>query len=111
MDAGFEGIPMSDLLLEKLALDGCRGQLIAPDHPEYDRGRKVWNGVTDRRPAAILRAGNVEDVRKAIGAAASCGALLAVRGGGHSLPGLSTCDGGLVLDLSRLADVQLDESA
>lgn len=101
---------MSDLLAT-LTAAGCVGQLIGPDHLEYDRSRKVWNGVADRRPAAILRAADVEDVRKAIGAAAGCGALLAVRGGGHSLPGLSTCDGGLLLDLSGLAAVQLDESA
>ncbi len=53
----------------------------------------------------------MEDVRKAVHAAAASGALLAVRGGGHSFPGFSTCDGGLVLDLSELAGIAMDRHA
>ena len=102
---------MSDLLLKKLALARCRGPVIIPGHVDYDRARKVWNGVADRRPAAILRAADVGDVRKAIDVAASCDEVLAVRGGGHSLPGLSTCDGGLLLDLSQLNSALLDADA
>ena len=102
---------MSDLLLKQIASIGCRGPVIAPGSADYDRARQVWNGVADRRPAAVLRAADVDDVRKAIDVAANCNALLAIRGGGHSLPGLSTCDGGLLLDLSQLNFARLDISA
>lgn len=87
---------------------GHRCPVITADHQEYDRYRKVWNGVADRRPAAIVRPQSVDDVRKAVHAAAASRALLAVRGGGHSLPGFSTCDGGLVLDLSELTAITID---
>lgn len=102
---------MSDLLLKKLALIGCRGHLITPGDEDYNRARQVWNGVADRRPAAILRAADVGDVCKAIEVAVNSNAVLAIRGGGHSLPGLSTCDGGLLLDLSKLNSAQVDIDA
>ena len=57
---------MSDLLLKQIASIGCRGPVITPGNADYDRARQVWNGVADRRPAAILRAADVDDVRKAI---------------------------------------------
>ncbi|MFM0514150.1 FAD-binding oxidoreductase [Paraburkholderia sp. RL17-373-BIF-A] len=85
--------------------------MIGRDHPDYDNARRVWNGLVDRRPAAILQAESVDDVRRDIDSAAQCNALLAVRGGGHSIPGLSTCDDGLVLDLSRFNSVVMDEKA
>ncbi|MEK1895259.1 MAG: FAD-binding oxidoreductase [Rhizobium sp.] len=99
---------MSNLLLKELSLVGHRCPVITADHQDYDRYRKIWNGVADRRPAAIVRPQSVDDVRKAVHAAAASRALLAVRGGGHSLPGLSTCDGGLVLDLSELTAIAID---
>ena len=102
---------MSDVLLKKLASAGCRGPLITPSHEDFDRSRKVWNGIVDRRPSAILRAADVDDVRKAVDIAACCEAVLAVRAGGHSFPGLSTCDGGLLLDLSQLNSVLQDAAA
>jgi FAD/FMN-containing dehydrogenase len=85
--------------------------MLTPDHPDYDRYRRVWNGLADKRPAAIVRARTVDDVRRAVRAAAASRSLLAVRGGGHSLPGLSTCDGGLVLDLSLLNAISIDFDA
>ena len=87
---------------------GIEGEMIDPSHVDYDRRRRVWNGVADRRPALILRAKTVGDVVKTVRLAAARGVLLAVRGGGHSLPGLSTCDGGIVLDLSLLNAVSVD---
>lgn len=102
---------MSDQLFSMLAAARCQGPTIAPGHQDYERARRVWNGIADRKPSAILRADNVDDVRKAVGVAASCGSLLAVRGGGHSFPGLSTCDNGLLLDLSQLNSVSLNEEA
>lgn len=87
------------------------GQVIGHDHVEYDRSRRIWNGLADRNPAAIVRARNVDDVIKTIRVAADHGVLLAVRCGGHSLPGLSTCDDGIVLDLSAMNSVTVDSAA
>jgi FAD binding domain/Berberine and berberine like len=87
------------------------GPVIGRDHAEYDNSRKIWNSLADRKPAAIVRAHNVDDVRKTVRIAADQGALLAVRCGGHSLPGLSTCDDGIVLDLSLINDVAVDAAA
>jgi FAD/FMN-containing dehydrogenase len=67
--------------------------------------------LADRRPAAIVRARNLDDVTRTIRIAVEQQALLAVRGGGHSLPGLSTCDDGIVLDLSPMNDVIVDAAA
>ena len=87
------------------------GDIVDYDHPEYDRLRRVWNAMADRRPAVIVRARGVADVEKVIAVAAKHGTLLAVRGGGHSIPGLSTCDDGIVLDLSLMNTVTVDKSA
>jgi FAD/FMN-containing dehydrogenase len=82
--------------------------VIRPHQSEYELQRKVWNGTVDRRPAAIVRPTTAAQVAKAVQIAAEYGALLAVRCGGHSFPGLSTCDGGIVLDLSAMNHVVID---
>lgn len=87
------------------ALDGA---LIERHDSDYARRRLVWNGIFDRWPAVIVRARSVADVRRTIAVAAEARCLLAVRCGGHSLPGFSTCDDGIVLDLSSLNQVAVD---
>ncbi len=87
------------------------GDVVDRDHPEYDRRRRVWNAMADRLPAVIVRARSVADVEKVVAIAAKHEALLAVRGGGHSIPGLSTCDDGIVLELSLMNAVTVDRSA
>ena len=99
---------MTDQALRDLQRRQIDGFVIDPQHAEYDQARRVWNAMADRRPAFIVRAASVGDVEKTIAWAAEHGSLLAVRGGGHSLPGLSTCDGGVVLDLSRLKSITVD---
>jgi FAD/FMN-containing dehydrogenase len=94
--------------LERAQLDGV---LIDSKHVDYDRLRRVNNGLIDRWPAAVVRALTVSDVQKVIRIAAEHGALLAVRCGGHSFPGLSTCDHGIVLDLSLMNTVTVDPQA
>jgi FAD/FMN-containing dehydrogenase len=102
---------MAKALLEILSSAGLEGDLIQPGHGQYDAARKIWNGTADKKPAAIIRATSEEDVHKTVQVAAETNALLAVRCGGHSLPGFSTCDGGIVLDLSRLNRVTVDPAA
>ncbi len=85
-----------------------RGQLITPSHPDYDAARRVWNGLIDRRPGLIARCTGVADVIAAVNFANKHDLLVAVRGGGHSFPGHSVCDGGLVIDLSAMKGIRVD---
>lgn len=94
--------------LAELARAEFDGALITPTHAQYDRLRRVNNALIDRRPAAIVRAVTVADVQKVIRIAADHATLLAVRCGGHSFAGLSTCDQGIVLDLSLMNTVAVD---
>src|SRR4051795_10133783 len=87
---------------------GLSGRLIRPDDWGYDEARAIWNGAHDRRPALIVRCAGVADVMRAVDFARSEDLPLAVRGGGHSLPGFSSCDGGVVIDLSEMTAVRVD---
>jgi FAD/FMN-containing dehydrogenase len=87
---------------------GFRGELVAPGDATYDEARKVYNGMIDRRPALIARCADVADVVASVNFAREKKMLVAVRGGGHSGPGLGVCDGGLVIDLSRLRGIRVD---
>jgi FAD/FMN-containing dehydrogenase len=78
--------------------DRFKGQLIGPDDPEYDQARVVWNATADRRPALVARCAEIDDVVAAVRFARDQDLLIAVRSGGHSVAGLSTCDGGIVVD-------------
>ncbi|MFD0531584.1 FAD-binding oxidoreductase [Kitasatospora arboriphila] len=88
-----------------------RGDLVTPADPGYDLARQIWNGSVDRRPAAIAYCAGVADVIAAVRHAAATGVPFAVRSGGHSFPGQSLCDGGLVADLSRLKGIRIDPEA
>jgi FAD binding domain/Berberine and berberine like len=87
---------------------GFVGEVIEPGAPDYETSRQVWNGMIDRRPSAVLQPIDAADVARAVGLARDHGALLAVRGGGHGLPGFGTCDDGLVIDLSRMHAISVD---
>jgi FAD/FMN-containing dehydrogenase len=84
------------------------GALVRPGDDSYDEARRVWNGMIDLRPEAIVRAETTEDVRAALETARATGLPLAVRGGGHNVAGFGTIDGGLVIDLSPLRHVEVD---
>jgi FAD/FMN-containing dehydrogenase len=85
-----------------------RGQVVVPGDPDYDRARAVWNATADAHPAMVARCAGVEDVVAAVRFARERELLVAVRGGGHSYPGFSTCDGGIVIDLSPMGGVRVD---
>jgi FAD/FMN-containing dehydrogenase len=91
--------------------DVMRGRLIRPGDDDYDEARAIWNAAHDRRPALIARCAGVADVMRALEFARSQDLAVAVRGGGHSIPGFSTCDGGMVIDLSGLKGVRVDANA
>ena len=84
------------------------GEVVAPSDPGYAEACKVWNGAHDRRPALVVRCATAGDVATAVGFARSNDLQIAVRGGGHSIAGFSTCDNGIVIDLSQMNDVHVD---
>jgi hypothetical protein len=88
-----------------------KGDLLRPGDPGYEVARTIWNGMFAQQPGLIARCVDEGDVRTAIRIAADTGVLTAVRCGGHSLAGFSTCDGGLVIDLSRMRAVTVDPHA
>lgn len=93
---------VSDL---RAAVDGL---VISPDDPGYDEARTVFHGGIDRRPGAIVRARDATDVSRVVTLARESGTELAVRSGGHSSAGHSTTDGGVVLDLSQMKNLEID---
>ena len=88
-----------------------RGRLITRADPDYDQARRIWNRSFDRRPALIAQCWGAADITRCLGFARERDLLVAVRGGGHSYPGYSTCDGGLVIDLSPMRGVRVDPRA
>src|SRR6266496_2217907 len=88
-----------------------RGELIDRSDERYDAARKLWNGMFDRRPTLIARCAGTADVISAVTFARDNGLQVAVRGGGHSFPGHSVCDGGLVIDLSPMKAIRVDPAA
>lgn len=84
------------------------GRLLLPADDGYDSARKVWNGMFDKRPALIARCLNSADVANAVSFASERNLLVSIKGGGHSLPGKSTCNGGLMIDLSQMHAVDVD---
>ncbi len=103
-----EGIgPLSDTLTA-IEIPGFRGELIAPEHADYDAARAVWNGTVDRRPRLIARCTGAADVASVVRFARDCDLEIAVRGGGHNVAGTAVCDDGIVIDLSAMRAVSVD---
>ena len=88
-----------------------KGGLLRPGESGYDDARAIWNGMVARRPGLLAQCADVTDIQNAVRSASEIGILTAVRCGGHSLAGFSTCDGGLVIDLSRMRNVTVDAEA
>ena len=85
-----------------------RGRLIRPEDGGYDGARTVFYGGFDRRPALIVRVKDATDISQVIALARESGLELAVRSGGHSIAGHSSTDGGIVLDLSEMKEMEID---
>lgn len=102
----------TDIQLERAAIqelgESLTGPVLLSNHPEYDSVRKIWNGMHDKRPALIARCADARDVSQAVTFARERNLLVAVRGGGHSWPGKSVCNGGMMIDLSTMNSVRVD---
>jgi FAD/FMN-containing dehydrogenase len=105
----------AELELEKAAIrelgESMTGPVLLSGHAEYDGVRMVWNGMHDKRPALIARCMTTEDVSNAVTFARERELLTAVRGGGHSWPGKSVCDDGIMVDLSLMNTVTADATS
>ncbi len=103
---------MLEGVLESAAIDHFRsrlqGEVLRPGEHHYDDARRVFNAAIDKAPALIARCASVADVVTAIRFAREHRLLVAVRGGGHNVAGNALCDGGLVIDLSRMTAVRVD---
>lgn len=88
-----------------------RGQLLTPEDPDYETARRVWNGMVDQRPALIARCEGTADVIAALDLARSQDLTVTVRGGGHGVAGKAVRDGALMIDLSAMKSVQVDQEA
>lgn len=104
------GKPLEERVVQELAAN-FRGELIRSEDEGFDTARAVFNAMTDRRPALIARCTGVVDVIAAVNFARENELVVAVRGGGHSVPGYGSCDGGIVIDLSPMKGVWVDPEA
>ena len=101
--------------MSRKSIDELRGRLRGPillsGDSEYDSSRTVWNAMIDRRPALIARCLGVADVATCLTFAREFGLPLSIKGGGHNVAGLATCDDGLMLDMSLMRGVWVDPRA
>ena len=102
----------TDMVLDEATLQGfqtnLRGPLLHSGEAGYEDARKIHNGMIDRRPALIACCAGVADVLTGVRFAREHDLLVSVRGGGHGMPGFAVCEGGLMLDLSRMKSVHVD---
>ncbi|MBV8999666.1 MAG: FAD-binding protein, partial [Solirubrobacterales bacterium] len=92
-------------------LSTFEGQLVGPDDGDYEQARSVYNAMIDKRPALIARCAGPGDISQAVRFARDHELPVAVRGGAHNGAGLGTCDGGVVIDLSLLKEIEVDPQA
>lgn len=104
------GAALAEADVQKLGA-ALGGAMILPGDDAYEVTRRVWNGMIDKRPALIAQCAGVADVITAVQFARDHDLLVAVRGGGHNVAGNAVCDGGMMIDLSRLKSVRVDPSA
>jgi FAD/FMN-containing dehydrogenase len=100
-------VTLQKAVVQELA-ESLRGNLLLPGQEAYDDARRVLNAAIDKHPALIAQCKGAADVKNAIDFARAENLLVAVKCGGHSLSGQSTCDRGLMIDLSPLRFVRVD---
>src|SRR5215203_6718334 len=101
---------MEEAMLDELVSSlqqRLRGRVVGPDDASYDAARSLYNGMIDKRPRLIAQCADVADVIAAVNFGRASALLVAIRGGAHNGPGLGSCDGGLVIDLSGLRGVRV----
>src|SRR5262250_309064 len=105
---------MENVIVDNRALAGVdalsknlKGRVLVEGNEDYNAARKVWNGMVDRRPAAIAQCLDSDDVISAVKFARENALLVSVRGGGHNIAGNSVCEGGLMIDLSRMKAIHV----
>ena len=101
---------VSEAAIERLRAS-MRGEVITPGHEAYDEARKIWNGDVNRRPTVIARCTNVDDVKAALAFGRTSRLRIAVKCGGHSVPGHSIADDALMIDLRKMNRVSVDAAA
>ncbi len=105
-----ESTPIQAKVVDALSRH-LRGAMVRPDDARFGIGRRVWNAAIDRHPAALVVCEDAEDVALAVRIAADHGVAVTVRGGGHNVAGRSVADGALLIDLSRMRAVAVNERA
>ncbi|MFW5943553.1 MAG: FAD-binding oxidoreductase, partial [Chloroflexota bacterium] len=105
-----ESTTLSDAIFDECR-EQVRGDVLRPGDDAYDEARAIWNGMIDKRPAAIVRCRNTADVVAAVNLAREHDLLVSVRGGGHNVAGHALCDDGLMIDLSQMKSVHVDPQA
>jgi FAD/FMN-containing dehydrogenase len=103
-------VTLSDETVEAFRA-GFSGRLVFPEDSDYDEIRAIWNAMIDRKPAVIARCSRTQDVIECVNLAREHGLLTSVRGAGHNIAGKAVCDDGLMIDLSLMNQVQVDEDA
>ncbi len=117
VDADINGVTGdgAEVTLKRAAVqelgDSLRGNLLLPGHEAYDEARRVLNAAIDKHPALIVQCKGSADVKNAVDFARESNLLVAVKCGGHNVVGKSTCDGGMMIDLSTLRSVRVDPKA
>ena len=96
---------MSRTRREEELRSAIHGRVVTRSDHDYERARSIWNAHHDRSPALVVYCADHDDVERALEFARSEGLSVAIRGGGHSVPGFSTGDGGVVIDLSALRGI------
>jgi FAD/FMN-containing dehydrogenase len=102
-----KSVTLAKAAVQELA-DSLRGNLLLPGHPAYEEARRVENATINKYPALIVQPRDTTDVRNAIDFARGSSLLVAVKCGGHSHAGKSTCNKGLMIDLSLMRGVRVD---
>lgn len=100
---------INDTIIQEFRVS-LSGQLLLPEHPDYNAARKVWNAMIDKRPALIVRSMGVADIIKCIKFSRANNLLISVRAGGHNVGGKAVCDNGIMIDLSLMKGMWVDPS-